>query len=773
MTGRYFHIILYFFAATTSISAQWQWAHPQPQGNDLWNVHFASGTATGWAVGAAGIIVRSSDAGASWTVQNSQREDVMRGVFALDAQSAWVVGDNGVVLRTANGGSTWQTQNSGTTAGINTIFAVNTSTAAFVGDAGMLRTTTDGGTTWVARTTGSSSNLNGVHFASAMNGVAVGSAAAILQTTNGGASWIPRAVSPGMLYADLIDVFFVDASYGWAVGTGGTVIRSTDGGSSWSRMMNNGASADLNKVRFTDRQHGWCVGEGGAIYRTTNGGSSWTAMSSGTTNGLEGLALHGSTVIVAGLYGDLLRSNASGGFTMVTAGTRASINAVSAAIPSSAWAVTSAGEVLASSNAGHSWQLRAQPTTQPLYGIDNINGQVLVACGNGGLILRSTNAGYNWSVIASGTTVALNGIDLLDNDTGYIVGSSGRILKTTNAGAGWYAVASGTLESLFGVHFTDQRHGSVVGSNGKVISTTNGGYTWLHQQSWTMDALFHVIRDGDRGMLCGDDGTVSFTTDGGQSWSDCTTSTTAALFHLTHPAPNEYAAVGENGTIVRTSDFGQTWVREISHAQHTLYGADAHGGNVYVVGDYGSALRNGNYPYPVTLRSFTATRRDGCALLRWEVAEEVSLFGYALERRRGGTWQEVGFLIAGRGEYDWIDCGAVEGEASWRLKMLDMDGTWEYSPEVQLSAGVTDEPDWFLSLYPQPAHGTLYVRMPARVQHADVYDMRGRHIHTLSSPGAKGATVPVRGEIFPVSGNYLIVIGDGSKIAARTFQVLK
>jgi photosystem II stability/assembly factor-like uncharacterized protein len=448
------------------------------------------------------------------------------------------------------------------------------------------------------------------------------------------------------------------------------------------------------------------------------------------------------------------------------------VNAVTAAIPSSAWAVDSDGGILATNNGGMTWQSVSTTNVEPLFGIDNINGQVIVACGNGGVILRSTNAGATWNTIPSGTTLALNAVELLPNDTGYIVGSSGRILKTTNAGAGWFTVASGTLESLFGVHFTNAQSGTVVGSSGKVLNTTNGGYTWSQPMSWTQDALFHVIRDGDRGLLCGDAGTVSFTTDGGQSWTDRVSGTSVALFHLTHPAPDEYAAVGEDGVILRTSDFGQTWVREISHAQHTLYSADAHGGNVYVVGDYGTALRNGSYPFPVELRLFTAERRHDCVLLRWETEQEVALFGYAIERNIGGGWQESGFVLPGHSDYSWRDCAAPAARVHYRLRIVDMDGTWTYSPEISV-AGLPAAMALQLEVFPQPARGDVQVRVPESVRRLHVYDFSGRLRITIPIAAAAAHEFTLQGDVFPTSGMYVLVAEEAGGITATTIQVLK
>lgn len=766
--------------AASGLHAQWQWGNPDPQGNDLWNVDFAPSSQTGWAVGAAGMIVKSTDGGASWFTQESGREDFLRGVEAIDANTAWVVGDNGVVLRSTNGGSTWIKQNSGTTAGINTLHAVSASTAWFVGDAGMLRATQNGGMTWTAQNTGTSNNLNGVFFTSVTHGVAVGSTATVVRTTNGGSSWspvtLPGGPGPGSS-AHLLDVFFVDASFGWTCGGGGTLYLTTNGGFSWSRTMNNGLSADINRVRFTTRLNGWAVGESGALHRTTTGGSSWTTLTSGTSSGLEGLALTGGNVVVVGLFGDILRSTNGTAFSMVTSGVRSTFNAVSAAVPSSAWAVGSGGVIARTVNSGADWTVQNSGTSTALFGVDNINGRIVVACGNGGLILRSSNSGSSWSPVASGTTVALNNIDLLDNGTGYIVGGSGRLLKTTNAGVSWYRVATGTLESLYGVHFTDADNGTVVGANGTVLGTTNGGYTWSSQQPWTQDALFGVIREGQLGMLCGDGGTAAVTTDGGQSWSSVYPATSAALFHLAHPATNEFAAVGANGTIMRTSDFGQSWVREISHAENTLYGADAHGGTVYAVGDFGMALRNGSYPYPVTLRSFTAQRRDDGILLHWVVEDETQLMQYDILRNSGGEWENAGTVYPSRGAngtgrrtgYRWIDGDAPAREIRYRLRMVDFDGSIALSPVVHVRAETLMPRTPSIDVWPNPARDHLSVRHDGAPSGSvlRVIDLTGRELYAVSVSSATSGIHRIPSLSFNTEHFVIVLLQSPGSIVSR------
>jgi photosystem II stability/assembly factor-like uncharacterized protein len=762
MIRRYALHALLLLLMTAPSQAQWQWGNPLPQGNDLWNVDFTAG-GTGWAVGAAGMILKSSTAGSDWVVQTVLQEDFLRGVAAVDALTAWVAGDNGIVLKTTDGGSTWTQQNSGTTLGINNLFAVTTSQAVFVGDAGMLRTTTDGGATWIARSTTTTNNLNAVCFATPLIGVAVGSNKTIVRSTDGGVTWSSRVVS-GMNF-HLLDVFFVDAQYGWACGSGGTMLATTDAGDTWTPRTS-GTIEDLNKVRFADRQYGSTAGESGVFRLTTNGGTVWIPVGTGTVNGLEGLDFTGTAVIAVGLYGDILQAIGTT-ISMITTGPRTTFNAVSAASQSTAWAVGEGGSIAASTDGGASWQGLSSGTLNPLFAVDNVAGLTVAACGGSGVIRRSTDGGQTWSTVSAGTTASLNGIDLLDGGRGYIVGDGGVMLKSTNFGASWSVMSSPTTQDLACVHFADPDHGTAVGANGTVLSTTNGGNSWTLQQSWTLDALFSVLRDGQTGMICGDAGTVLVTTNGGADWDTVLPGTTVALFDLIHPAPGEYSVAGADGVIMRTTDFGQTWVREISHASNTFYGMDANGGTAFLVGEYGMALRNASYPVPVELRSFTADISDGCVRLAWESEREDGLYGYDVQRDDGTGWSAVGFVpahgSAASTRYAWSDCmtGGPAADRQYRLKMIDYDGSVEYGPALRVSAeGAAAAPGTF-DAYPSPALSGVHLRyaLPEAPVELRVHDASGRLTlrREINGTGVSGVVL-LSAETFPATGVYIATL---------------
>ena len=96
-------------------------------------VRFVSST-NGWAVGndnayVKGVIVSTTDGGASWTAKTASGTNGLYDVDFVDILSGWAVGSapgsqptdpqKGVILHTADGGTTWPAQT--VPAGIETV----------------------------------------------------------------------------------------------------------------------------------------------------------------------------------------------------------------------------------------------------------------------------------------------------------------------------------------------------------------------------------------------------------------------------------------------------------------------------------------------------------------------------------------------------------------------------------------------------------------------------------------------------------------------------
>lgn len=222
-------------------------------------------TAAGWAVGANGLVMKSTNAGSTWVSSNPVVQ-TLNGVHFVGDDVGFVVGVNGVVSKTIDGGDNWSTTVP-TTRTLNDVFFIDDNTGWAVGNSGAVLRTTNGGTNWTVSSP-TTLALYGVFFVDANVGWAVG-AGVTLRTTNGGANWTATAPTTSTLKS----VYFVDSTKGWAVGSSGVVIKTENGGVSWTASTPTGAG--LNSVRFVSASTGFAVGGAGVVLKTTNGGADW------------------------------------------------------------------------------------------------------------------------------------------------------------------------------------------------------------------------------------------------------------------------------------------------------------------------------------------------------------------------------------------------------------------------------------------------------------------------------------------------------------------
>jgi photosystem II stability/assembly factor-like uncharacterized protein len=78
----------------------------------------------GWAVGAGGVIIATSDGGRTWRPQTSGVGDDLWDVKFFDAREGWAVGTGGTMLHTTDGGRTWGDARRVTTHALERLFLV-------------------------------------------------------------------------------------------------------------------------------------------------------------------------------------------------------------------------------------------------------------------------------------------------------------------------------------------------------------------------------------------------------------------------------------------------------------------------------------------------------------------------------------------------------------------------------------------------------------------------------------------------------------------------
>ena len=174
---------------------------------------------------------------------------------------------------------------------------------------------------------------------------------------------------------------------------------------------------------------------------------------------------------------------------------------------------------------------------------------------------------------------------------------------------------------------------------------------------------------------------------------------------------------------------------------------------------------------PVELVSFNATVDGDDVLLMWETASETNNAGFEVQvRSEGGVFEAVGF-VEGHGTtteaqvYSHTVIDLDPGTYAFRLRQIDYDGAFEYSPAIEATVGVPGS-HVLSAVYPNPfnpqTNFTLAVRETQSVA-ITVHDVLGREVVTLFDGNVEGGsthTFTWQASGLP-SGMYIIrVIGE-------------
>lgn len=195
-------------------------------------------------------------------------------------------------------------------------------------------------------------------------------------------------------------------------------------------------------------------------------------------------------------------------------------------------------------------------------------------------------------------------------------------------------------------------------------------------------------------------------------------------------------------------------------------------------------------PLPVELLSFSAYNQEDHVHLHWETATELNNFGFEVERReKGREWKTVGF-VPGHGTrfypqiYDWDDM--LEGlevplsqqqSITYRLKQVDRDGSFEYSPLVEVAFKPVPG-SMVIDVYPNPMYERAAVSVmleESRAVDIGVYDINGRLIRRIASAReleAGSHAFDFDARELP-SGIYSVRVSDNSSAVMKAIIVRK
>ena len=142
---------------------------------------------------------------------------------------------------------------------------------------------------------------------------------------------------------------------------------------------------------------------------------------------------------------------------------------------------------------------------------------------------------------------------------------------------------------------------------------------------------------------------------------------------------------------------------------------------------------------PLKLLGFTALKEGKSNLLQWTTAHEINVEKFEIERSPDGVqYKNIGTVKAGAGQYSFTDNNPrFSGTNYYRLKMIDKDGKFEYSPVRVLN----NSSSFYVSVYPLPAKGRLNIQIQSSKNEKatiSITDISGKVLITNSTSLSEG-----------------------------------
>jgi len=198
-----------------------------------------------------------------------------------------------------------------------------------------------------------------------------------------------------------------------------------------------------------------------------------------------------------------------------------------------------------------------------------------------------------------------------------------------------------------------------------------------------------------------------------------------------------------------------------TNANYTSFTATFTGFSLFFIG-------NASIVLPLQLLQFNGVRAGGISQLTWETANEINTKNFVIERSKDGTnYQAAGTVNAagtGGGAYNYNDPLKFSGNMYYRLKMVDINGRFTYSPVIVLKEMAENK----VTVYPNPIDEMVTVDIGSKNllnTIANIIDAKGGIVRKIRLTAVQ---TQVNTNGMP-KGNYIIQFADGSatKIVKR------
>lgn len=163
---------------------------------------------------------------------------------------------------------------------------------------------------------------------------------------------------------------------------------------------------------------------------------------------------------------------------------------------------------------------------------------------------------------------------------------------------------------------------------------------------------------------------------------------------------------------------------------------------------------------PVNFISFSAVRTQGSIKLVWDVAEEINLREYKVQRTTNGMqWEDLTTIPATRSSrYTWTDPNPGSAKNYYRICSVDLDGQLKYTRVISIETGIAA---FKLNVAPNPIR-----------EYADVkIELPENTVLSMQLVGANGLTIWTYHATLP-AGAHVIRINELARFAPGVYQLV-
>jgi hypothetical protein len=356
-------------------------------------------------------------------------------------------------------------------------------------------------------------------------------------------------------------------------------------------------------------------------------------------------------------------------------------------------------------------------------------------------IYRSTNNGKDWTLQNTGLT-SFDIWAFAIKDTNIFAGADDGVYISANNGDSWTLLNSDLSDTVDNVYClaVNGNHVFAGTTDRGVHISDNNGTEWqqINNGLSGSGAVYSLIVSNNK-IFAGTDSGVFLSSNNGDDWEAA--GLNGITIHAFAVSTTNLFAGGDS--LYLSTNSGTNWAS--FDFDYSPYSLSVSGTNILAGIGGGLWIRPiSEIPLPVELSSFATKIQGRNIQLNWQTKTEKNSNKFEIERMNSGgninnsIWQSVGSVKAAdlsnsTKQYSFTDNNLQKGKYQYRLKMIDNDGTFEYSNVVEADVALPNNFELSQN-YPNPFNPTTRINYSLPFDSnvsLDIYNIVGEKVAQL------------------------------------------